>query len=382
MNRPTMSRREVMRQALGWGMGASVGGGLLTGCDRKPLPALQSARYCGDESDPPLSWGPSVLTPVFYGYADYGPSSLGPGSYASSRFSGAPVDMRVYYPSLGGSPHCAPFLTGPGRFPLVLLLHGQCNQNTGHYIDWSSTTLPAVLARSGFIVAIPNLVGMGHPWELQDPTYARIHNVIDWLHTYWSHRAFIMMDPPTLGIIGHSYGALFGAQLALTLPATAYVSLGGAWAEWVGSRPQLIMPKLMAWGSADWDAAPAYYNALFLPKHRLVFQDGEHWDFVPAAGAVCSAPSPPLQGPCGLVDDLAGDFSALFFTKYMPPEAAEGVAGMIPDSLEPTNVALTMEQMFYAGGHLGSFGALASPCHATLSWAPVPPGMAGARSLP
>jgi hypothetical protein len=42
--------------------------------------------------------------------------------------------MRVYYPSLDGSPQCAPFLAGSGHFPLVIFLHGQCpSPESFHY---------------------------------------------------------------------------------------------------------------------------------------------------------------------------------------------------------------------------------------------------------
>lgn len=77
------------------------------------IPTVLAPASCEPNSDDPaIGWGPNVYQPVFYGYADYNPSV------------GAPTNLRVYYPSLDGSPQCAPFLAGPGRFPLVVLLHG------------------------------------------------------------------------------------------------------------------------------------------------------------------------------------------------------------------------------------------------------------------
>jgi hypothetical protein len=80
---------------------------------------------CFRPDDPPVGWGPSVLTPVFWGYADYNPPEL----------TGAPVATRVYYPSIQGSPECAAFLAGPGRFPLLIFLHGECTEDLP-YAKW------------------------------------------------------------------------------------------------------------------------------------------------------------------------------------------------------------------------------------------------------
>lgn len=362
--RQMRSRRDSVRQMLAWGAGASLGGTLVTGCaPLQPPPACEPTA-----DDPAIGWGPSVLAPVFYGHADYAPSV------------GAPVNMRVYYPSLDGSPECAPFLAGPGHFPLVLFLHGQCTEDL-HYTKWFR--LPATLARSGFIVAIPSLAEIGAPWDLASPTYTLINSVIAWMRTSWSHSAFVM-EPPTLGIVGHSWGALHGAQLALTLPATAYVSLGAGWSEWppVPPRPlsMLTMPKLLAWGTFDIFAAlsdPAW-NALPSPRHRLVFLDGDHWDYVPPSATSCDSSA----GPCDLVDDLAADFAAVFLSKYMPPEESGILPGLIDDNLVPPAVSLSMEQEFFVGGHLTSFGIVGSHagCGVTLDW--VTPDGTGSRTLP
>src|SRR5438093_12573059 len=91
MTRWAMDRREAIKHTLIACGGAAVGVNLLSGCAPNPPP-------CPVGSDPGLSWGPSVLAPVFYGYADYGASV------------GAPTNVRVYYPSLDGSPQDAPFL--------------------------------------------------------------------------------------------------------------------------------------------------------------------------------------------------------------------------------------------------------------------------------
>jgi hypothetical protein len=373
MSRRTVGRRAAIQRTLAWWVGAGLGGSLLTGCDPEPPPPCEPS-----SDDPAIGWGPNVLQPVFYGYADYNPSV------------GAPANLRVYYPSLDGSPPCAPFLGGPGHFPLVLFLHGQCNHNgtpateNFHYTKWSR--LPAVLARSGFIVAMPDLGGIGDPWNLTSPTYTLINDVLGWMRSTWSHRSFLM-SPPTLGIVGHSYGALHGGQVALTTQATAYMSLGGPWTEWLGLSsppaplPSLTMPKMLVWGTTEFLSSlpDANWNALSGPKHRLVFTDGDHWDYVPPSVTVCDR----AAGPCGLVDDLAADFAAMFLSRYMSPEEAPLPRFAIdPDLRRPTNIVLTQEQMFFAGGHLTSFDQVASSpgCSAALTWST--PDGSGSRSLP
>lgn len=71
-----------------------------------------------------------------------------------------------------------------------------------------------------------------------------------------------------------------------------YVSLSGVWGAWPPPYPlsSLDVPSLFTWGSSDhlneldailegnyssiWDEVPA-------PKHKVVFADGDHWDYLP-----------------------------------------------------------------------------------------------------
>jgi len=50
---------------------------------RGPIPPVASC---------PIAWQPNALAPVFYGHRDYGASD------------GSPTDVRVFFPSLDGSP--------------------------------------------------------------------------------------------------------------------------------------------------------------------------------------------------------------------------------------------------------------------------------------
>src|SRR5215471_11325828 len=100
-----------------------------------PLPPLSSS--C------PIGWQPGALTPVFYGYRDY------------DQTQGAPGKVRVWYPSLDGSPQDADVLQGCGRYPVILFAHGECDGDVDHYLKWD--LLPAQLARAGNVVAVPQL---------------------------------------------------------------------------------------------------------------------------------------------------------------------------------------------------------------------------------
>ncbi len=65
--------------------------------------------------EPSVSWTPAPLTPVWSGFDDFSPSD------------GAPMDVRVWFPSVtpGGS-----LLRDRGRFPLIVLVNGQCREET------------------------------------------------------------------------------------------------------------------------------------------------------------------------------------------------------------------------------------------------------------
>jgi hypothetical protein len=367
MARTTTTRREFMHQAL-WALGAAAGGSVLTACNRpilRPyrkyrarqvtLPGTEPAPCEPAWDDPPVGWAPNVMRPVFYGYADY------------NSTVGAPTNVRVYYPSADGAPQCAPFLGGFGRFPLVAFLHGHCpTSESFHYTKWS--LLPAVLARCGFVVAVPSL-GFDHLPHLDDPAYQRIRDVVDWMRTSWSRRAYLMQ---AFGVVGHSYGALHGGRLAADLGARAYVSLSGQWKSWPLPSPvtSLSAPKLLAWGTGAPEMAEGdltgFWSNIGSPKHRLVFTEGQHWDYVPPTVTTCAS----IAGPCTLVDDLTADLTAIYLSKYMPPEEAGILPGLIEDDLTLPAVSLTSEQQSFAGGHLTSFGRVGAQaaCTATLEW--------------
>jgi hypothetical protein len=179
--------------------------------------------------------------------------------------------------------------------------------------------------------------------------------VIDWMRMSWSRRAHLSS---MLGIVGHSYGALHGAQVAKMVPTASFVSIGGAWSEWPGSPPNplnsLSIPKLLAVGNGAF-AENVNFITPPAPKHRIQFPNGMHWDYVPPDNTACDDSNPP--GPCSQVFAIVADLTAIFLSKTMPPSTA---IGTIPDDLTLSPPTLTTQQQSFAGGHLMSLTTIGS----------------------
>src|SRR5215213_9897235 len=174
----------------------------------------------------PIGWQPNALEPVFYGVRDY------------SAADGAPANLRVFFPSLDGAVHSAPILDGCGRYPLVLFVHGDCSQNNPnvneHYLQWFYPQ--AQLARSGYVVVVPNFGQVGHPSNFEQENNAFLDQTRSWMRDNWEHRDVLMSEPAT-GIYGHSYGALISALYATSHDVGAFAGLSGVWQDW--STPPL-----------------------------------------------------------------------------------------------------------------------------------------------
>jgi hypothetical protein len=190
--------------------------------------------------------------------------------------------------------------------------------------------------------------------------------------------------------VGHSFGALLGALLVPLIGARAYVSLSGVWNAWPSVPPlplsSLNAPSLFSWGStghpneidAVLEGSPRW-NQVPLPKHKLVFADGDHWDYLPSSQIACGQ----MPGSCTLIKSLAADFVTVFLSKYMWPEESGILPGLIDDNLIPPVIQLSPEQQFYAGGHLMGLAQIVMQggCSVTQSWE-VPGGHNGSITLP
>jgi dienelactone hydrolase len=342
----------------------------------------------------PIGWVPTMLAPVFYGYKDYVACqniidcatvtrdkrlvpSLPPPAPPDSNLA-----IRIYYPSLDGSPQNAAILSPCRRFPLVNFIHGDCGGDP--YQQWLQ--LPAQLARCGYVVMVTNYGGIlatGDPAQT-----APLRTIQGWVRNHWEHKDRLMPSPST-AVMGHSYGGTLAGQLATEIPVMAFVSLSGTFGQasnWATLLSSIAVPALCLWNDNDDaglnaqlfrpDLPPAGqpWTILHAPKHAVIFRDGQHADYMQANTAVRCAQG----GPCGLVRTLAADFVSAFLSKYMPPEFGSGVVSHVPDNLfvRPQDLpARTFEQEFYAGSFLNAFAGSKLwnfpanvACRETLMW--------------
>ena len=323
-----------------------------------------------------LGWQPSVLAPVFYGFTDVGTAD------------GLPGRVRVFFPSVDGSPQHAQILTSCGRYPLVAFLHGQCNEPDRH-LKWD--LVPAQLARSGYVVAVPELSNVP-PFGDSTADINRVEQVLLWMRTQWTHAATLMPRPMT-AIVGHSWGALLGAVIATRLQAqgaiSAYASLSGGWLEWPPMPPRplgsLNMATMFMWGTGSSDlfanlegASASVWGEPLGATHKVVFRDGEHWDYLREGATTCAF----SRGPCGLTRSVAADFLTTFISHYVPPEKWTLLNTTIPHSLLPPPLDLTPQQEFFAGSHLTGLSQIgsSSECAVTHTWR-LPPFGGGSVTL-
>jgi hypothetical protein len=295
----------------------------------------------------PIGWQPTALAPVFYGMRTLGPSDA------------APVAMRLFFPSLDGAVASAPLLDGCGRYPLVIFVHGHCVGDVDHFQRW--VHLPAQLARSGYVVAVPQLAGIEsglHPSQPDHPDLSALSDVVEWLRSDWEHAD--VLDAARIAVVGHSFGALLGARFAAAAEAVAFAGLSGVWQDWPsGPSPLTLRPmaSLLVWGGPlDFFTAlsDSAWNELPPPKHRAMWSAGEHWDYLVGSVPPCSAGA----GPCPAVGIATADLVTMFLGKYLAPELAPNLVDDIPDTLRPPQLVLSPEQQFFAGGHLLGFGLL------------------------
>ena len=307
----------------------------------------------------PIDWKPSVLYPVA-AHSQYFDES-----------KGAPGPLQVFYPSLG--PFSDPLPDGShasvlkcSQYPLVIFLHGHCNGNVDIYKRW--TQLPAALARSGYVVVVPKLpniaVGRSPFGVFGDQDLERAKAVLTWMHSGWAYRDQLVRSPGPV-VVGHSFGALLGARLVPQIGASAYVGLSGGWNDpFVSIDPQALdalnAPSLFARGNradgtAEIDRIPDLWNRIKPVKHKLIFEQGRHWDYLPSSDHPCIGED---KGPCSIVPSLAADYTALFVSRYVPPPGAD-IEGLIPPMLTPVpTVARTALQGLFASEHLKGLKSL------------------------
>jgi pimeloyl-ACP methyl ester carboxylesterase len=305
----------------------------------------------------PINWTPTVLTPVFWGRE----------SHEVGVFD---TPTTIYYPSLDGAPDGAPILRNCGRYTLILFMHGHCQSEGDHRYRWERHL--AQLARSGFVVAAPLLATIGSG-PTQDLLVDIATDVLIWMRTSWQHRDLLFPTPST-GVFGHSYGAMAATHLATHAEIGALASLSAGWHEWSSfgdgpePLPDIDVPSLHMWGTeglfsdevtgARWDSIP-------ISKHQVILHGGSHWEYLQGQSGGCS----PASAECNHLGSVAGDLLACFFARYLPPSEFD-TGGRIPISLRPPEVPLSVEQQFFAGGHLMGLKMLpfSEGCEITIGW--------------
>jgi hypothetical protein len=335
------------------------------------------------EADCAIGWQPSVFTPVFYGHRDHTvrlplvpdvvSASLGAGR-PGEQLPGITARLRVFYPSLDGSPPDAPLLRNCGRYPLVVFAHGQCGE-ADHFQKWFE--LPATLARCGNVVLVHDLPATngGTSPSQNDAEVDLLRRLIRWARVDSEYAGVLMPDPAT-GLAGHSFGAGLTGRLVVEnlVAVTAHASLSGTYPS--ALQPRTI-PKLLTWGTGGEDLLVPiedWQDRLAMPAHVVELHDAGHWDYLPRGRSTCTG----QRGGCTLVPALAADVVALFFGRYMPPERwRNGPPSWLPlpwfrvgRSLQPPPLLLTTEQRFFAGGHFSAWQLQDErpECGLTLNW--------------
>lgn len=378
-----MNRRQLLEATLACGVGQVV-------APRAPLQGvLEQAQACTPDSGI-VDWTPDVLHPVAAAFRDYSADQ-------------APMPLRVFYPTHqpfgeGGATPRPLLKKCDVRWPLVLFLHGRppcdgASPDPDYYKRWRA--VPAALARSGYIVAVPSRNAQ-LPASQDDPAIAEALGLIDWMRDArvahpgaprrrfprpalfgWENADFV--DAGRTAIIGHSWGALLAARVAVARPSiSSFVSLSGGFTELPNPLPLLQAipcPKLFMWGEAlafeNLDPG-GVWDRLAQPKTSAAFP-GEHFDYLPPLPG-CNAP----RGDCALIGTVAADLSALFIARHTP---VGGANPGIPASLTPPNVTLTPSQQFFGGNNLNGLRSFATRagCSMTLRWET--PGDTGSRQL-
>jgi predicted dienelactone hydrolase len=325
---------------------------LLPACTEEDLERILETCPTDPADQGGIDWTPDVGAPVFYGHQDLTPAD------------GAPRDLRVFYPSVDGSPPDAPMLRRClVRWPVVLFLHGQPPQLNGthsYHLRWAH--LPAVLARSGYVVVVPSLSSQQ---IITDPEAARDAALadLDWVRSGWSEATWV--NQQATAVAGHSLGGVLASFVAAARPdMQAMVTLSGDFLNG-GRLGQVEAPSFFMWAhdllSEDLDLLGTW-NQLSMPRYKAVFP-GEHFDYLRESDVHDSTP----RGRCDLIGPVAADLAALFLSIHLPVPLGRNPA---PVDLQPPSVQLTDDQRFFAGGHLSGLGQFpdSSGCQLDLAW--------------
>ena len=318
---------------------------------------LSILESCGCAGDCPVGWQPHAFSPVFYGHRDYDHIATDPAS--------PPVQCRVFYPTVDGSPPDAPLLEGCCKYPLIILIHGNCQgDEANHYKKWF--LLPAQLARSGYVVLVPSVPSISSVPDPAHPAIAVMETLRTWILNDWEFHELVH---PNTGVIGHSFGAPIGASFSkANSNVKAFASLSGQY-EGVNDYLTMNKPILFMRGHPTSDIAEAFVGFNWAgtpqPKHRAEFPEGFHWDYMLAAQVQCTNSFG--RGDCAKAPQMTTELIMMFFSRYLRRGTLANTS--VPLSLIPPDITLTTEQQFFAGGnYLQAFNGAGSECSVNLTW--------------
>lgn len=326
------------------------------------LPLIRTGEAWGGVVSPcpgaDVTWVPDVMHPVNSGFQDFRPED------------GAPVPLRVFYPSgeiapAPGKPaafleHCT------ARWPLVIFLNGEQPCPIAIDVDYfkSWTTQPTTLARSGYVVVVPQFF----PGPTNNPMNAAlVGRLIDWARNQWEHAAFLDPRAGTNAVAAHGSGAFTLPLIAgMRTDIAAYASLGGQWREPPGgvtSLSALDKPTFFMWDDQDANEnlhTGHVWESLSVTRYACQYT-GAHFDYTvlpPGCG---------LPVGCRLIRSFSSDLLALFLGCHLP------VAGgmRIPLSLIPPDAPLTIPlQQIFGSARLNGLTqmSVSRDCSADLDW--------------
>lgn len=344
------------RYLIGASLSAAVSA--LVGCRSLPEPT-------GAECDQPavngVGWIPDVAHPVWWGEEHL------------TTADGAPRTLSIYYPSNRVLPPRQMLRSCLGRWPVVLLLHGQ---PPGGISPAQSTSynrafwrIAVALARSGYVVVAPLRATRLTTPESGPAMLAAAQADVNWVRTAWKEAKWVSRAP-NVTVVGHSYGALEATYIANNWPeVAALASLGGPWLEPTDAAqtfrsirvPSLFMFQPGGLGFERIEENPTeaanFWREIPTATYAAIYE-GEHFDYLDA-GLSGSAP----RGPCAQIGQLAADLVALFVAAHVHSLTA------VPIKLTKPAVTLSPEQEPFAVQHLPAIDKTwGDECTIKLKW--------------
>lgn len=338
--------------------GAALGLGL-AGCKTIPEPP-------GPPCDPPavsgVWWIPDIAHPVWWGEEHLTPAD------------GPPRTISLYYPSNRALPPRQMLRSCLGRWPLVLLLHGQppagltATQQSAYHRSFA--LIAVALARSGYVVAAPLRSAQLTTPDTGPAMLAAAQKDVEWIRNSWREAKWVSRAPGRVVAVGHSYGALEATFIANNWSeVAALVSLGGPWLEPTDAAatfdairvPSLFMFQPGGHGFERIEDNPNenvnLWRRITAHTYAAIYQ-GEHFDYLSPDQSGTAE-----RGPCSLIGRLAADLTALFVASTVQSLTS------VPVGLTKPQVMLTPTQEDFAVQHLPTIGRkLGKECQVQLKW--------------